>query len=139
MQIILSVITEAVCFTETVVPKYNTIYNSEEQYTNTYRHENLKRKMAVNEKKILNRVRIWSRDLLEKLTSLQLAKKFPAFHGTCIMCYITGERVTFILKCSRISTRRISPLTTEATCLTVTSTPTCSVMKLKWKIEVLTV
>jgi hypothetical protein len=113
MQIILSVITEAVCSFETVVPKYNTIYNSEEHYINTHRHENLKRKIAINCIKFLNRMRI--------------------------ICYTAGERVTFFFKCSRISTRCRSPLTTEATCLIVTSAPTCLVFKLKWKIEVLTV
>ena len=56
MQTTLSVITEALCSSETVVPKYNTIYNSEEHDINTDRHENLKRKMAINDIKFLSRV-----------------------------------------------------------------------------------
>jgi hypothetical protein len=48
------------------------------------------------------------------------------------------QRRNIIFKGSRISTRRKSPLTTEATCLTVTFEPPCSVIKLKWKFEVLT-
>jgi len=52
------VITEALCSFETVVLKYNTIYNSEEYDINKNRHENLKRKTAINYTKFLGRVRI---------------------------------------------------------------------------------
>jgi hypothetical protein len=70
------------------------------------------------------------------------------WHKICKSCedtlysyviHMTGEGVKFSFKGSKISTRRKSPLTTEATCLTVTSEPSCSVIKLKWKFEVLAV
>jgi hypothetical protein len=113
MQITLSVKTEALFSSEAVVPKYNTIYNSEEHDINTNHHENLKRKMAINDIKFLSRVRV---------------------HNTLH----NRRRCNLIFKGSRISMRRKSPLTTEATCLTVTFEPSCSVIKLKRKFEVLT-
>lgn len=58
MQITLFVITEALCSSETVVPKYNTIYTSEEKDMNTNHHENLKRKMAINDIKFQSLVGI---------------------------------------------------------------------------------
>jgi len=41
----------------------------------------------------------WCRVLLEKLTGLQLVKKFPAFHGTrMFITALTSVRLGFIIR-----------------------------------------
>jgi hypothetical protein len=116
MQITLFVITEALCSSETVVPKYNTIYTSEEKDMNTNHHENLKRKMAINDIKFQSLVGI---------------------HNT-LYSYNRRRRIIHLQRWQNIHVEQKS-LDNRGNSFDSDFWATLSVIKLKWKFEVLSV